>query len=56
MSKTARRLTIITLLMIIFALLFSDIVAHSANNDRQAMLNAAFSCSDTHTRTCRLSL
>lgn len=56
MSKTARRLTIITLLMIIFALLFSDIVAHSASNDRQAMLSAGFTCSDAFTHTCRLSL
>lgn len=56
MSKTARRLTIITLLMIIFALLFSDIVAHSASSNRQATLGGSFGCTDSLAATCRLSL
>lgn len=56
MSKTARRFTIISLSMLVFALLFAQLVQDNGGDTRRVHLGTSISCLHPATPACTIAL
>lgn len=56
MTQSARRLTIFCLTMVIFALLFAELVKHNSGDNRRARLGADIACMQPGNPACTYAL
>ena len=56
MTKSARRLTIFTLTMAIFALMFAELVARNGSDSRRAYLGTNITCQHKASPACTYAL
>jgi len=56
MTRSTRRLTIFALIMVIFALLFAELVERASRDTRRAYLGTSITCLNPAAPTCTYAL